>query len=43
MTQALPPHLRITSLSTNMTVRDNNFRFVTDEIEDEDENIKAGT
>ena len=43
MSQALPPHLRITSLSTNMTVRDNNLRFVTDEIDDDDDNIRAGT
>ena len=44
MSSALPPHLRITSLSTNMTVRDNNnFRFVTEEIDDDDDDIKAGT
>ena len=42
MSSALPQHLRIHSLSTNLTVREK-LHYVTENDDADDEDIKAGT
>ena len=43
MSSALPPYLRIHSLSTNLTVREKLHYVTENEVDGDDEDIKAGT
>ena len=43
MSSALPQHLRIHSLSTNLTVREKLHYVTENEVDADDEDIKAGT